>query len=115
MIKIHLFYRSVPQGSQYTRSYYLAIKYLLLYNFAFSIAANDPLSHLKNKDADSTNPNLYHCIDDDKLDHVYDEIKHKEGFGEYHLYYFLFHCSSHIGNDTIFPDLDRRICKDSES
>ncbi|KAJ2951925.1 hypothetical protein O0L34_g4177 [Tuta absoluta] len=41
----------------------------------------DPLSHLKNKDADATNPNLYHCIDDDnKLDHVYDEIKHKEGF-----------------------------------
>ncbi|XP_050685558.1 protein draper-like [Leptidea sinapis] len=40
----------------------------------------DPLSSLKNKDADATNPNLYHCIDDDKLDHVYDEIKHKEGY-----------------------------------
>ncbi|XP_038223185.1 protein draper [Zerene cesonia] len=40
----------------------------------------DPMS-LKNKDADATNPNLYHCIDDDnKLDHVYDEIKHKEGY-----------------------------------
>ncbi|VVD02051.1 unnamed protein product, partial [Leptidea sinapis] len=42
--------------------------------------AYDPLSSLKNKDADATNPNLYHCIDDDKLDHVYDEIKHKEGY-----------------------------------
>ncbi|CAH2071184.1 unnamed protein product, partial [Iphiclides podalirius] len=40
----------------------------------------DPFSSLKNKDADATNPNLYHCIDDDKLDHVYDEIKHKEGY-----------------------------------
>ncbi|GBP52830.1 Protein draper [Eumeta japonica] len=41
----------------------------------------DPLSSLKNKDADATNPNLYHCIDDEnKLDHVYDEIKHKEGY-----------------------------------
>lgn len=39
----------------------------------------NPLSSLKNKDADSTNPNLYHCIDEDKLDHVYDEIKQKEG------------------------------------
>ncbi|CAH2105448.1 unnamed protein product [Euphydryas editha] len=41
----------------------------------------DPMSSLKNKDADLTNPNLYHCIDDEnKLDHVYDEIKHKEGY-----------------------------------
>lgn len=41
------------------------------------------MSSLKNKDADLTNPNLYHCIDDDnKLDHVYDEIKHKEGYGK---------------------------------
>ncbi|CAG9133090.1 unnamed protein product [Plutella xylostella] len=43
----------------------------------------DPLSSLKNKDADLTNPNLYHCIEEDnKLDHVYDEIKQKEGFGK---------------------------------
>ncbi|KAL4716618.1 hypothetical protein ACJJTC_008253 [Scirpophaga incertulas] len=41
----------------------------------------DPFSSLKNKDADANNPNLYHFIDDDsKLDHVYDEIKHKEGY-----------------------------------
>lgn len=46
-------------------------------------SAYDPLSNLKNKDADATNPNLYHCIEDDnKLDHVYDEIKHKEGYGK---------------------------------
>lgn len=30
----------------------------------------------KNKDADLTNPNLYSIIDE----HVYDEIKHKEGY-----------------------------------
>lgn len=48
----------------------------------FVPAAYDPLSCMKNKDADATNPNLYHCIDDEtKLDHVYDEIKHKEGYG----------------------------------
>lgn len=46
------------------------------------------MSSLKNKDADLTNPNLYHCIDDDnKLDHVYDEIKHKEGYGESSLHF----------------------------
>lgn len=31
---------------------------------------------LKNKDADATNPNIYHSID--KLDHVYAEIKQKD-------------------------------------
>lgn len=36
----------------------------------------DELSRLKNKDADATNPNIYHSID--KLDHVYDEIKQKD-------------------------------------
>lgn len=41
----------------------------------------DPLSSMKNKDADANNPNLYQYEDDDnKLDHVYDEIKHKEGY-----------------------------------
>lgn len=40
----------------------------------------DPTMSLKNRDADATNPNMYHCIDEDsKVDHVYDEIKHKEG------------------------------------
>lgn len=34
------------------------------------------LQALKNKDADATNPNIYHSID--KLDHVYDEIKQKD-------------------------------------
>lgn len=38
---------------------------------------------MKNKDADANNPNLYQYEEDDnKLDHVYDEIKHKEGYGE---------------------------------
>lgn len=41
----------------------------------------DPLSSMKNKDADANNPNLYQYEEDDnKLDHVYDEIKHKEGY-----------------------------------
>lgn len=39
----------------------------------------DPMSSMKNKDADAYNPNLYQ-YDDNKLDHVYDEIKHKEGY-----------------------------------
>lgn len=38
---------------------------------------NDELSRLKNKDADATNPNIYHSID-----HVYDEIKQKDGGGK---------------------------------
>lgn len=45
----------------------------------------DDLNALKNKNADATNPNLYHSLD--KLDHVYDEIKHKDNKeGEYFLY-----------------------------
>lgn len=37
----------------------------------------DELRSLKNKDADATNPNIYHSLD--KLDdHVYDEIKQKD-------------------------------------
>lgn len=48
------------------------------------IEGYDPLSSMKNKDADAHNPNLYQYEDDDnKLDHVYDEIKHKEGYGNY--------------------------------
>ena len=39
-------------------------------------AFNSELQALKNKDADSTNPNIYHSIE--KLDHVYDEIKQKD-------------------------------------
>lgn len=36
----------------------------------------DELRSLKNREADATNPNIYHSID--KFDHVYDEIKQKE-------------------------------------
>lgn len=36
----------------------------------------DELRSLKNKDADATNPNIYHSLE--KLDHVYDEIKQKD-------------------------------------
>lgn len=35
----------------------------------------------KNLQADLTNPNLYHCIDE-KDYHVYDEIKNKDGYKE---------------------------------
>ncbi|XP_028030978.1 protein draper-like, partial [Bombyx mandarina] len=42
--------------------------------------AYDPMSSIKNKDADANNPNLYQYVEDNKLDHVYDEIKHKEGY-----------------------------------
>ncbi|KAF7278127.1 hypothetical protein GWI33_008745 [Rhynchophorus ferrugineus] len=46
----------------------------------------DEFSRLKNKDADATNPNIYHSIE--KVDHVYDEIKHKDIDLEYdHLDY----------------------------
>lgn len=34
----------------------------------------------KNWNADQTNPNLYHNIDDNHEEHVYDEIKQKEGY-----------------------------------
>lgn len=43
---------------------------------------NGDLNSLKNKDADATNPNIYHSLE--KLDHVYDEIKQKDkDVGEY--------------------------------
>jgi hypothetical protein len=34
----------------------------------------------KNVNADSTNPNIYHSIDEVTKDHVYDEIKQKESY-----------------------------------
>ncbi|RZC34482.1 multiple epidermal growth factor-like domains protein 10, partial [Asbolus verrucosus] len=37
---------------------------------------SDELQSLKNREADATNPNIYHSID--KIDHVYDEIKQKD-------------------------------------
>ena len=55
------------------------------YKYSESDSLNDKYSiqyvteSQKNFDADLTNPNLYHCIEDVK-DHVYDEIKHKEGY-----------------------------------
>lgn len=46
---------------------------------------------MKNRDADLTNPNIYHCIDE-KVDHVYDEIKHKDAkeFGKYLIFVHAF-------------------------
>lgn len=41
----------------------------------YSIQFDSDMSH-KNFQADMTNPNLYHSIDD----HVYDEIKNKDGY-----------------------------------
>jgi hypothetical protein len=38
--------------------------------------SSDELQSLKNREADATNPNIYHSID--KIDHVYDEIKQKD-------------------------------------
>lgn len=38
----------------------------------------------KNFHADMTNPNVYHSIDENFEDHVYDEIKQKDGYsGEF--------------------------------
>ena len=34
----------------------------------------------KNLNANSTNPNLYNSLEGLKEEHVYDEIKHKEGY-----------------------------------
>lgn len=46
---------------------------------------DDDVMTQKNKDADSTNPNLYSIIDE----HVYDEIKHKEGYRDPGKNYFI--------------------------
>lgn len=47
----------------------------------------EEFNRLKNKDADATNPNIYHSIDK-QLDHVYDEIQQKDIELEYdHLDY----------------------------
>lgn len=54
-----------------------------MYYFGILFLAYDPMSSIKNKDADANNPNLYQYVEDNKLDHVYDEIKHKEGYGEH--------------------------------
>lgn len=34
--------------------------------------------NMKNRDADLTNPNIYHSIDEKMVEHVYDEIKQKD-------------------------------------
>lgn len=41
----------------------------------------------KNLNADLTNPNVYHSIDDNFEDHVYDEIKAKDNPGDAHSEY----------------------------
>lgn len=49
----------------------------------------DELKNLKNRDADATNPNIYHSID--KLDHVYAEIKQKDlNNGNFFIVLFCF-------------------------
>lgn len=48
---------------------------------AYSVEYNTEMTQ-KNMNADLTNPNLYHSIDDNSEEHVYDEIKQKEGYKE---------------------------------
>lgn len=36
----------------------------------------------KNLNADLTNPNVYYSIDENNEEHVYDEIKQKEGYND---------------------------------
>lgn len=44
----------------------------------YSLNFNADMSQ-KNLNADATNPNMYHSIDENNDEHVYDEIKQKEG------------------------------------
>lgn len=46
---------------------------------AYSINYNTDMLQ-KNLNADMTNPNVYNSIDDNFEDHVYDEIKGKDGY-----------------------------------
>lgn len=48
---------------------------------AYSIDYNTDMLQ-KNLNADMTNPNVYHSIDDNFEDHVYDEIKAKDNPGK---------------------------------
>lgn len=70
---------------------------------AYSINYNTDMLE-KNLNADMTNPNVYHSIDDNFEDHVYDEIKAKEnpgkwnefraGFGLFNIWYGnVFRCN----------------------
>lgn len=45
-------------------------------------------TYLKNRDADLTNPNLYHSIEDFK-EHLYDEIKNLKPPGKYSILFFF--------------------------
>lgn len=45
----------------------------------YSINFNTDMGQ-KNLNADLTNPNFYHSIEPGNSEHVYDEIKHKEGY-----------------------------------
>lgn len=61
---------------------------------AYSINYNADMIQ-KNLNADMTNPNVYHSIDENFEDHVYDEIKHKDGYpGE---------IRSHLIPENAFP------------
>ena len=63
----------------------LVLALLLIFIFlvgAWSLHFEHPASQ-KNREADMNNPNVYQSIDevdDKKIDHLYDEIKQKEGF-----------------------------------
>lgn len=46
---------------------------------AYSVEYNTDMLQ-KNLNADMTNPNVYHSIDENFEDHVYDEIKQKDGY-----------------------------------
>lgn len=45
--------------------------------------------HQKNMMADETNPNEYHCIEESNIEHLYDEIKHKEGYKDPGKFYYF--------------------------
>lgn len=47
---------------------------------AYSVNYNNDIMAQKNLKADLTNPNVYHSIDENNEEHVYDEIKQKEGY-----------------------------------
>lgn len=60
----------------------LPIIFFIFTTGAFALSFEHPASQ-KNREADMNNPNVYQSIDeldDRKIDHLYDEIKQKEGF-----------------------------------
>lgn len=74
----------------------------------------------KNLNADLTNPNVYHSIDDNFEDHVYDEIKAKDNPDEYdHLDYSRagssFKPHYHRMNDMMNITKDEKEVKESNN